>query len=107
MRTITYGASQRLSGSARQLGLAMTFTMRRESREEKGQRAWLDAGNGGRLLNCTLVDISASGAKLAFEDADGIPETFSLRLTRYGLPRFSCRVVWRNANTIGVTFAKE
>jgi PilZ domain-containing protein len=85
----------------------MTFTMRRESREEKGHRAWLDTGEGGPLLACTLVDISASGAKLSLDAIDRIPETFGLRLTRYGHPRFVCRTVWRNSNTIGVTFARE
>jgi PilZ domain-containing protein len=87
--------------------MIMTFTMRRESREDKGHRAWLDTGEGGSLLACTLVDISASGAKLSLDAGDEIPDTFSLRLTRYGQPRFACRTVWRNANTIGVTFARE
>lgn len=85
----------------------MTFTMRRESREDKGHRAWLDTGEGGPLLACTLVDISASGAKLSLDVIDQIPETFSLRLTRYEQPRFACRTVWRNSNTIGVVFARE
>ena len=85
----------------------MTFTMRRENREERGHRAWLDTGGDGPLLACTLVDISASGAKLALDASDEIPEVFSLRLTRYGQPHFACRTVWRNANTIGVTFARE
>ena len=85
----------------------MNFTMRREDREEKGHRAWLDTGDGSRLLTCTLVDISESGAKLSVEEADQLPEKFSLRLSRYGQPRFDCRTVWRNANMIGVTFAEE
>jgi len=84
----------------------MTFTMRRESREEVGHRAWLDTGDGGPLLACTLIDISPSGAKLAIDDAAQLPETFALQLTRYGHPHFSCRVVWRNASALGVAFAK-
>jgi PilZ domain len=80
----------------------VTFKMRRESREEVGRRAWLDAD--GALLNCTVIDISPSGAKLAIDAADLVPETFKLRLTRYGHPRYPCRVVWRASNTIGVTF---
>lgn len=85
----------------------MTFTMRRESRQEKGHRAWLDTGEGRPLLVCTLVDISQSGAKLSLDAIDQIPETFSLRLTRDGHPRFACRTVWRNSNMIGVAFARE
>jgi len=79
--------------------------MRREGREEVGRRAWLDTGNGGPLLPCTLVDISPGGAKLAIEEAEQVPQTFGLRLTRYGHPRFSCRTVWRTANALGVVFA--
>jgi hypothetical protein len=90
-----------------QLDIIMTFTMRRETREEKGQRAWLDVGEGGPLVACTLIDISPSGAKLEIESNDRIPETFWLRLTRYGHPRFSCRTVWRSSNAIGVTIEKE
>ena len=85
----------------------MTFTMRRERREERGERAWLDTGDGSRLVACTLLDLSLSGAKLEFDANQQIPETFSLRLTRYGRERFSCRIVWRSANTVGVTIAKE
>jgi PilZ domain len=85
----------------------MTFTMRRENREEMGHRAWLDTGGGGPLVACTLVDISPSGAKLLFDATDQIPDSFCLQLTRYGQQRFSCRTVWRSSNTIGVTFASE
>jgi hypothetical protein len=85
----------------------MSFTMRREHREEKCQRAWLDTGEGGPLVACTLLDISPSGAKLEFDTNERIPETFCLRLTRYGHQHFSCRTVWRSSNMIGVTIAKE
>jgi hypothetical protein len=85
----------------------MTFTMRRERREEKSQRAWLDTGEGGPLVGCTLLDISPSGAKLELDANERIPETFFLQLTRYGHQHFSCRTVWRSSNMIGVTIAKE
>ena len=84
----------------------MTFTMRRESRKEVGRKAWLDIGSGRPLLVCTLVDISASGAKLALDDATEVPSTFDLRLTRDGKSNFSCRIVWRNTDALGIAFAK-
>lgn len=83
----------------------MTFTMRRESRKEVGRKAWLDIGAGRPLLTCTLIDISQSGAKLALDDAAQVPPTFGLRLTRDGSPTFSCRIVWRNAEALGIAFA--
>lgn len=84
----------------------MSFTMRREHREEKSQRAWLDAGDGVPLVACTLIDISPSGAKLEVDSNERIPDAFGLRLTRFGV-RLSCQTVWRTSNMIGVTIAKE
>lgn len=84
----------------------MTFTMRRESRKDVGRRAWLDIGRGRPLLACTLIDISQSGAKLAIDDAAHVPQTFRLLLTRDGPANFSCRIVWRNTDTLGISFAQ-
>jgi hypothetical protein len=81
--------------------------MRRDDRAEVDREAWLDAGDGRPLLNCTLVDLSDSGAKLAVDAVDKIPDTFSLWLNRHGKPRFTCRTVWRSFNTIGVEFASR
>ncbi len=85
----------------------MTFQMRREGREEVGRRAWLDIGADGLLFNCTLLDLSESGAKLAIDANDQIPAKFDLLLTRHGKPRYSCQVVWRNSEAIGVKFASR
>jgi hypothetical protein len=82
----------------------MSFQMRREERAEVERQAWVDAGAGRPLLNCTVVDLSESGAKLAVGEVNKIPDTFSLWLTRHGQPRFSCR---RSFNTIGVEFASR
>lgn len=84
----------------------MTFTMRRESRKEVGRKAWLDVGNGRPLVACTLIDISAGGAKLALDDAAQVPPTFGLRLTHGGRANFSCQIMWRSADALGVAFAK-
>lgn len=80
--------------------------MRREIRKEVGRVAWLASG-GGSLVNCTVIDISSSGAKLTIDEVDQLPETFSLWLSRYGPPRYSCRVVWRSSNSVGVTFESD
>jgi hypothetical protein len=80
--------------------------MRRESRKEVGRKAWLDVGDGRPLLACTVIDISASGAKVALDDAAHVPPTFGLRLTHGARPNFSCQIVWRNADALGVAFAE-
>ena len=94
------------AGAVRFRKTIMTFTMRSESRKEVGRKAWLDIGSGRPLLACTLIDISQSGAKLALDDAAQVPPTFGLRLTRDGSPTFSCRIVWRNTDALGIAFAK-
>jgi hypothetical protein len=82
----------------------MNFQMRREERQDVGRPAWLDPGDGGALVRCTLIDISESGAKIAIEEGEQVPESFNLCLSRWRHPRYACRVVWRNALAIGVTF---
>lgn len=83
----------------------MTFQMRREGREEIGRRAWLDVGGDGLLFNCTVLDLSENGAKLGIDAIDQLPTTFDLLLTRKGQPRYSCQVVWRRSDAVGVKFA--
>jgi hypothetical protein len=81
--------------------------MRQGERNKVDRAAWISLGNGLPLRNCTLIDISDSGAKLALENIDNMPDSFSLWLSRHGHPRYSCRVVWSRQNTIGVRFSSE
>jgi hypothetical protein len=89
------------------MGLIMTFRMRQDNRNKVERAAWINVGSGLPLRNCTLVDISVSGAKLALEEIDNIPDIFSLWLSRHGHPQYSCRVVWSRQNTIGVRFSSD
>ncbi len=54
------------------------------------------------VLDCTVRDLSVTGAKLRFATSAGIPETFELDIS--GEPRRNCRVVWRRGTDVGVTF---
>jgi len=83
----------------------MTFHMRQDVRNITNRAAWISAGDDLPLLKCKLIDLSDSGAKLELEDIDGIPDEFSLWLSRRGHPRHSCRLVWRRQDTIGVQFS--
>jgi hypothetical protein len=89
------------------MGLIMTSRMRQDNRNKVERAAWINVGSGLPLRNCTLVDISVSGAKLALEEIDNIPDIFSLWLSRHGHPQYSCRVVWSRQNTIGVRFSSD
>jgi hypothetical protein len=55
-------------------------------------------------LLCTLLDLSANGARLSFASTQQVPEHFHLSFDN-GLVRRECRVVWRNDYQVGVAFA--
>ena len=83
----------------------MNFRMRKDNRNKVDRIAWISFGDGRPLRNCTLIDMSDGGAKLALEEEIGdIPDIFSLWLSRHGHPRYPCRVVWSHENKIGVQF---
>jgi len=58
---------------------------------------------GGSAIDCTLRNLSATGAALDVPSPVGIPDNFDLVVSSDAL-RFACRVVWRKAERIGVRF---
>jgi hypothetical protein len=59
---------------------------------------------GGGSIDCTVRNISATGAALEVTSPLGIPTAFTLVTDGDHRP---CRVVWRKERRIGVTFDKE
>jgi hypothetical protein len=55
------------------------------------------------IIDCTLRNISDSGACLQVASPIGIPETFNLLLDA-GKTSRPCRVLWRKEQQIGVEF---
>lgn len=66
----------------------------------KGGHIHFDGGS----IDCTVRNISDTGAALEFTSPLGIPAQFTLVTGGNQLP---CRVVWRKEKRIGVTFEKE
>lgn len=58
---------------------------------------------GGGAIDCTIRNISETGAALDVTSPIGIPAQFTLAAD--GTYR-ACRVVWRKERRIGVTFEK-
>jgi hypothetical protein len=83
----------------------MPFYMRQDVRNLISRTAWISVGDVLPLIKCKLIDLSDSGAKLALEDIEGLPDRFSLWLSRQGCPRYTCRLVWSRENIIGVHFS--
>ena len=59
---------------------------------------------GGGSIDCTVRNISGTGAALDVTSQLGIPTEFTLATDAEHHP---CRVVWRKEKRIGVVFAKE
>src|ERR1700761_7895124 len=77
--------------------------------EKRGapRRRVLKAGTiefGGGAIDCTVRNVSETGASLEVTSPLGIPENFTLVIPSDG-QHFSCRVVYRKERRIGVTFA--
>jgi len=64
----------------------------------------LIAGQGLPLRDCTIVDISDTGAKLAVDAPHDIPDDFTILLSAHGRPYRRCHLVWRSAAHVGVSF---
>lgn len=58
--------------------------------------------NGG-AIDCTVRNLSLTGAAIEIADQQGIPDKFTLVVPGDGL-HLACHVVWRKAYRIGVQF---
>jgi len=54
-------------------------------------------------IDCTVRNLSATGACLEFKGEVGVPDTFSLVIKPENIRR-DCRVAWRTQGRIGVRF---
>ncbi len=61
---------------------------------------------GGGVIDCTVRNLSATGAALDVVSPVGIPERFTLAVIADKL-RLPCQVVWRKQRRIGVAFERE
>lgn len=57
-----------------------------------------------QVLPCAILDVSDSGARLAPQEPEAVPDRFDLLLSGNGTPRRDCRVIWRDGGQVGVTF---
>jgi len=60
--------------------------------------------DGMRVLDCTIRDMSESGAKLLIANTVGLPDSFHLYEKSSGM-LYPAAVVWRRPNALGITFA--
>lgn len=58
---------------------------------------------GGAAIDCTVRNLTASGALLEVESPLGIPHHFVLLIPSENISR-SCRLIWASERRIGVRF---
>ncbi len=56
-----------------------------------------------RVIDCTIRDMSADGARLLIANTLGVPDNFNLYEKSTGL-LYPASVVWRRSNALGVKF---
>ena len=77
-----------------------------DERCDKARHRVLKAGTiefGGGAIDCTVRNLSDTGAALDVTSPVGIPEHFTLFVPADGA-HLSCTVVWRKEKRIGVRF---
>jgi hypothetical protein len=77
---------------------------KRESPRAKITRTVYMGTGLGPSLACELKDLSATGARLRFNDPKCAPQEFLIRLDQ-GVLRW-CQVVWRSKAEIGIRFIR-
>lgn len=62
----------------------------------------------GSPVECLIVDVSATGARLQFSDGDShaLPDRFQLLIVKTGERRM-VQVAWRTADEFGVRFETD
>jgi len=81
------------------------YSGRRAERRIVSQPAAIFDHDGNRIVECTVRDVSATGAKLELREDLALPKSFLLALTQTGGVRRSCDTVWQLSIVVGVRFA--
>ena len=76
---------------------------RRKDERYRVLKAGKIAFNHGAVIDCTVRNLSKSGARLDVVNQFGIPDQFILLIERDNL-QFPCYVEWRKERQIGVSF---
>ena len=69
--------------------------------------AWIDHGDPSTRCNCTLWDVSESGARIILTKDIELPKHFNLLLSLTGASCRYCEVIWREGLSVGVKFLKK
>ena len=78
--------------------------LRKKPRRQFHYSARILTDRKGPPHECSISDISETGARILLAREEDLPDRFVLLLTAAGEARRVCRVVWRAGLTVGVEF---
>lgn len=76
----------------------------RKTRHQVQQHAWMTLDGGFAKRNCTVVDVSTTGARLRLHETGAIAGKITIAFTGDVRKSTPCRLVWREGQMIGVEF---
>jgi hypothetical protein len=85
----------------------MTKERRSHIRRSIAQRGRIESPDGLFAGDCTMIDVSAGGARLVLSTPDRLPNRFFLILPQDGTLRRQCLPVWQTDTKAGVQFIFE
>jgi hypothetical protein len=81
---------------------------RKSPRRRVRQPALMVDDNGGMIGACTMLDVSAGGARLKLDVEIDVPTEFILLLSRFnGSMRRRCTIAWQTEAQIGILFLDD
>jgi hypothetical protein len=79
----------------------------RKPRHSTKHHAWVLLDGGFAKRNCTILDLSSTGARIKLTDRGSIGSDLSLALTGDVRKVTRCRLIWRRDSVIGVEFIER
>ncbi len=76
----------------------------RKPRHKVEQHAWLTLDGGFAKKNCTVMDLSLTGARIRVQNAGTISGKLDIAFTGDVRKTTRCRLVWQDGPVIGVEF---
>ena len=83
----------------------MSIERRKHPRRAVRQPVTIVQKDGAIIAPCTMLDVSAGGARLKLDAPTSVPNEFILQLSEFG-PRLirRCLIAWRDERQMGVRF---
>lgn len=79
----------------------------RKPRHNTQHQAWMLLDGGFAKRNCTILNLSSGGARIALTDDRSVGNNLSLALTGDVRKVTRCRLIWRRNAVIGVEFIER